>query len=127
MADNAAALAEPAPAAQPDPDVAAKVADCDAKLEKYRAALEVGVDAETVGGWIAAVKAERASALAASATHRARTDNQGRLSEDAIKNMIEALGNIREVIQNAAPEDRPGCSLDFVSPTPRVQRRFGPR
>ncbi|WP_049871626.1 Lsr2 family DNA-binding protein [Catenulispora acidiphila] len=93
MADNAAALAEPAPAADPAADVAAKIADCDAKLDKYRAALDAGVDAETVGGWIAAVKAERA-----------RANPQARLSEEVIKNLIQALGDIRAVIENAAPE-----------------------
>ena len=106
MADNAAALTEPAPATEPTADVAAKIADCDAKLDKYRAALEAGVDAETVGGWIAAVKAERAVLLAGTTAERARANPQARLSEEAIKNMIKALGDIRAVIENAAPEDK---------------------
>lgn len=106
MADNAAALTEPAPIPTTDGDVAAKIAECDAKLEKYRAALEAGVDAETVGEWIAAVKVERAAALASSASERPRANPQRRLSEDAIKNMIRALGDIREVVQNAPTEDK---------------------
>ena len=81
-------------------------AECDVKLEKYRTALEAGVDAETVGGWIAAVKAERAAALAGAVTDRARANPRGPLSEEAIKNMVQALGDMRQVIQNASPEDK---------------------
>ena len=106
MADNAAALTEPATAPEPDADAAATIAECDAKLATYRAALEAGTDPATVGAWIAEVNAKRAAALASSAASRVRTNPQRRLSEEAINLMIQALGDIREVIQNAAPEDK---------------------
>jgi hypothetical protein len=43
------AASAPAGPSEPDTDAAAVIAECDAKLEKYRAALEAGVDPETVG------------------------------------------------------------------------------
>ena len=60
----------------------------------------------TVSGWIAEVNATRAAALASSAPGRARANPQGRLSEEAITLMIQALGDIREVIENATVEDK---------------------
>jgi hypothetical protein len=46
------------------------------------------------GGWIAAVKAERVATLAGAASERARAISQGRLSEEAIKNMVQELGGM---------------------------------
>ncbi|MGF7237230.1 MAG: hypothetical protein ACQSGP_20045 [Frankia sp.] len=40
------------------------IADCDAKLDRYRAALEAGTDPAFVARWTAAVNAERAAAEA---------------------------------------------------------------
>jgi site-specific DNA recombinase len=59
----AACQETPQPAAATDlqeDDSDALLAACNAKLAKYRAALEAGVDPETVGAWITAVKTERA-------------------------------------------------------------------
>jgi site-specific DNA recombinase len=106
MADNAAAITAPAPATAPDAGTAEAVAACDAKLDTYRAALEAGADPVTVSGWIAEIKAERAAALATATAERTRANPQARLSEEAIKNMIQALGDIRTVIENATPEDK---------------------
>lgn len=41
-----------------------KLADCDRKLARYRAALEAGADPKVVTGWIAEVEAERRRILA---------------------------------------------------------------
>ena len=55
-----------AAASEPDEPAAArregaqrKVADCDARLGRYRAALEAGADPVVVAGWMAEVKGER--------------------------------------------------------------------
>jgi site-specific DNA recombinase len=40
----------------------AKIADCDRRLERYRAVLEAGTDAAVIGKWIAEVRAERIAA-----------------------------------------------------------------
>ena len=104
MAEQAAT--EPGPKIEPATLAADKVAECDAKLETYRAALEAGADPVTVSGWIAEVKAERAAALATRTAKRARSDSQGRVTEEAIKNMIQALGDVREAIQRADREEK---------------------
>ena len=82
------------------------MAECDAKLETYRAALEAGAGPVTVSGWIAEVKAEPAAALATRTSQRMRSDSPGRMSEDAIKSMIQALGDIREATQRADREEK---------------------
>lgn len=57
-----AASFEPDPATQAGAVATRKVKECDAKLEKYRQALEAGTDAAIVGGWIEEIKLERRSA-----------------------------------------------------------------
>ncbi|MEV6371487.1 zinc ribbon domain-containing protein [Micromonospora musae] len=50
---------------QPTPAVAAAhatIAECDAKLERYRAALDAGADPSVVSNWIAQTQAERTRA-----------------------------------------------------------------
>lgn len=109
MAQAADAPAEPTPEAVPDPEngTAAIIAACDAKLEKYRAALEAGVDRpRNLGGWIATVKAERAAALAKAPAARTNASPNRRLTDQDIKMMVQALGDIREVIRNASAEDK---------------------
>lgn len=88
----------------------------------------------TVSGWIAEVNATRAAALASSATGRARAIPQGRLSEEAITLMIQALGDIRKVIENAAIEDKArvydqlGLRLTYApgAKTVRVEMNLNP-
>lgn len=106
MAQNANAPAAPAQAPEPDTDTAAIIAACDAKLEKYRAALEAGVDPETVGGWINTVKAERAAALAKTPAAHTTAIPSRRLTDEDIKMTVQALGDIRDVIRNASAEDK---------------------
>lgn len=108
MAENSTTAPDPIPETQagPDSDTAAIIAACDAKLEKYRAALEAGVDPETVGGWITTVKAERAAALAKAPAARTAAAPGRRLTDEDIKMMVQALGDIRDVIQNASAEDK---------------------
>jgi site-specific DNA recombinase len=59
------AQAQPAntgPAA-PAPDTRAVLADCDARLARYQAALDAGADPRAIAGWTRQVTAERAAAL----------------------------------------------------------------
>ena len=83
-----------------------RLAACDAKLAKYRAALEAGADPETVGEWIAQVKAERAAITAAAAAARTTAEPARRLSEQEIADIVQALGDMRTVIQAADPADK---------------------
>ncbi|MCW2554857.1 MAG: Recombinase [Mycobacterium sp.] len=104
----AAAQSDSVPTAAPETeaDIAAVIAACDAKLEKYRAALEAGVDPETVGAWITTVKAERAAALAHATVRQTRAESNWRMTEDDIRRIIDALVDIRDILQNADPEDK---------------------
>ncbi|WP_123809680.1 hypothetical protein [Micromonospora globispora] len=55
----------------------ATIADCDAKLERYRAALDAGADPAVVIGWIVQTQAERTRVeadLHATQTVRAEAD-----------------------------------------------------
>ena len=52
----------------PGQDTEALIADCDARLARYQAALDAGADPQAVAGWTRQVKAERAAALARDAS-----------------------------------------------------------
>jgi site-specific DNA recombinase len=93
-------------AAQPDErnhrDPAdANIADCNAKLARHREALEAGADPALVATWTAQVQARRAQALAA---QRPRTPSK-RMTKAEIHQLVEALGDLRNVIQAADPRD----------------------
>lgn len=95
--------------AQPDIVVAAAavaaeqvIHDCDAKLTRYRAALEAGTDPQLVARWTTEVQARRAEALAQSR----QATNRRRMSKEEIRSLVEALGNIRAVLTDAEPEDK---------------------
>lgn len=78
-----------------------KIADCDRKLERYRAALEAGTDPATVAEWIREVQADRALANVQLAE---RKNVPHRLSEREIAAHLEALGDISTVIRQAERE-----------------------
>jgi site-specific DNA recombinase len=105
------------PAASAPPDhSAAVIAECDTKLARYQAALDAGGD-PTIAGWTRTVTAQRAAALARATARPARTGTP--LTEDAIQQIVEALGDIRDVIQSADPASkaRSTTSLNCGSPT----------
>ena len=83
----------------PASDTAATVAECDAKLARYQAALDAGGDPATIASWTRTVTAERAAALARAAAQPARPS--AAITEEAIQHIVLALGDIRDVIQNA--------------------------
>ena len=75
----------------PAQDTQATLADCDARLARYQAALDAGADPQTVAEWTRQVKAERAAALARDAS-QARRQPGRQLTEDDIRALITALG-----------------------------------
>jgi len=83
---------------EPTGDTQAVIADCDARLARYQAALDAGADPAAVAAWTRQVKAERAAALARDASH-SRT--AGRLTEDDIRALITSFGDLRDVIRDA--------------------------
>jgi hypothetical protein len=95
--------------AQPDIDnksdavtVERVIQECDAKLTRYRTALEAGADPHLVTQWITEVQARRAEALARSHPSTGRQ----RMSKHDIGELLEALGNIPAVLAKAAPHDK---------------------
>jgi site-specific DNA recombinase len=92
-------------AAATEEDTQAVIAGCDVRLARYQAALDAGADPQTVAGWTRQVKAERAAALARDAT-QARHKPARRLTEDDIRALITALGDLRDVIRDAEPAEK---------------------
>lgn len=79
-----------------------KLKQCDAKLAKYRQALEAGTDASIVSGWIEEVKLERKAAELQ--LHRKRGDL--RLTDDEIRSLVDQLKGIVAILQTADSESR---------------------
>ncbi|GAA4931127.1 hypothetical protein GCM10023224_08760 [Streptomonospora halophila] len=75
-----------------------KIAECDTKLARYRAALEAGTDAATVAEWIREVQADRALAEAQLAE---RKDAPNHLGEDETAAHLDTLGDVSTVFRQA--------------------------
>jgi site-specific DNA recombinase len=106
-----AKLVDQASVAAPTPAAVAPagptVAECDAKLARYRAALEAGADPAVVAGWIAETQAERRLAE----QHRRETpskvtDPAHRLSTEEIIAIVEELGDVVNALRDAEPEHK---------------------
>jgi hypothetical protein len=91
--------------ATPAPDTRAIVADCDARLARDQATLDAGGDLGAIAEWTRQVKAERAAALARDANQALRNPSR-RLTEDDIRALITALGDLRDVLRDAGPPRR---------------------
>lgn len=99
------AMAEAQPPSIPDPraaDAGRVVADCDAKLARYRAALEAGTDPALVAVWTGQVQAERATAL----SQLRPTPTTRAMSQDEIRALVDGLGSARAVLMRADPDDK---------------------
>jgi hypothetical protein len=82
----------------------ARIADCDARLAKYRAALEAGTDPAVVQVWITEVQAKR---VAAEIELDQATRGPGRrMSRDQLASLITALRDILTLLGEASAEDK---------------------
>jgi len=81
-----------------------RLADCDKQVTRYRAALDSGADPAVVSPWIAEVQAEHLAAE----VERDRSTSHGRkrMSRDQLAALMNGLGNLLDVLANAAPEDK---------------------
>jgi site-specific DNA recombinase len=77
------------------------LADCDARLARYRQALEAGTDPAVVTSWIAEVEAERRSA------EEELPRPVAAFTEDDIRAMVESLGDLVGVLRAADRRGRP--------------------
>ncbi|MGR6320690.1 hypothetical protein Q2K19_22350 [Micromonospora soli] len=101
------ALADAQPLNHPPvPTTAAQtiINECDAKLERYRAALDAGADPAVVTGWIAQTQTERARAEAELDANAGNSPRQ--MSRAEIRDLVTALGDIAAVLRDADPADK---------------------
>ncbi|MCF0095662.1 hypothetical protein [Micromonospora sp. MH99] len=92
---------------QPSPAIAAAratIAECDAKLERNRAALDAGADPSVVASWIAQTQAERARAE--TDLHPPESAAPRRMTQAEITALVHALGDIATVLRDAHPADK---------------------
>ena len=98
------------------------LADCDARLARYREALEAGTDPAVVTSWITEVQAERRSAE----EELRRRRPVAAFTEDDIRAMVESLGDLVGVLRTADPQrktdlyDSLGLSLTYEPKKRRV-------
>jgi DNA invertase Pin-like site-specific DNA recombinase len=91
---------EPAPEEDGRAEAARQtLADCDARLDRYREALEVGTDPAVVGRWISEVQAERRTAEEALRGRRPAAA----LTEGDIRAMVESIADLMSVLEAAEP------------------------
>ncbi|MFF4875381.1 hypothetical protein [Micromonospora sp. NPDC000668] len=90
----------------PAPTIAPKtiITECDAKLERYRAALDAGADPAVVTAWIAQTQAERARAEAD--VYANAGNSPRRMSRAEIRSLVQALGDVAAVLRDADPADK---------------------
>ncbi|GAB3852157.1 recombinase family protein [Dactylosporangium cerinum] len=95
--------------AGPDPTREAAnftIAECDIKLQRYRAALEAGADPAVVTTWIAQVEQERAAAEALLAAGLGTATRQRRMSRDEISDLVAGLADAIAILRRADPADK---------------------
>jgi hypothetical protein len=85
------------------------VAACDAKLARYRAALDAGADPAVVAAWIADTQAERQRADEREHTAIREAldgDTSEILTEEEVVAIVEELGDMITVLRDAEPEHK---------------------
>jgi site-specific DNA recombinase len=99
------------------------LAACDARLARYREALEAGTDPAVVAKWISEVQTERRAAE----EELGRRHSTPALTEHDIRAMVESLGDLVGVLETAEPPKKTelyeglGLSLTYEPTKLRVQ------
>jgi hypothetical protein len=75
---------------------------CDARLKRYRAALEAGTDPSLVPRWISEVQAERAVAE----TRLRQLTNPPTMTNEQIAQLVAELGDMMNILRDADPADK---------------------
>ncbi|WP_370026309.1 recombinase family protein [Planotetraspora sp. GP83] len=79
-----------------------RIAECDRKLNQYRAALDAGGDPVVISEWIKQIQGERAGALAM----MREADSKPTVTRDQLARTIENLGDIVKTLQDGSAEKR---------------------
>lgn len=82
------------------------IAGCDAKLARYRAALDAGADPAVVSTWITQTQAERQQAQQALDQQSVSAASQTRLTEADLTQIIDELGDLTTALRGADPADK---------------------
>ena len=77
-----------------------KLADCDERMGRYRAALDAGAEATVVAGWMAEVQAEKLRAE----QELVRSKPADAFDAEAIRTLVERLGPMEAVLAEASYE-----------------------
>ncbi len=94
------------PAARPA-SIGPTIAECDAKLVRYRAALDAGADPAVVAAWIADTQAQRQRALQQRAQPaQPAPDEIGHLTEAQVIAIVDELGDMVTALRDAEPEHK---------------------
>lgn len=98
-----------------------KLADCDARLAKYRQALEAGADPTVVAGWMAEVQGDRLRA-----EHELTLAQPAQvLTEDAVRALIGSLPPVAELLAEEDPEFKARVYNDLgIELTHNAERRL---
>ncbi|MEV6491168.1 zinc ribbon domain-containing protein [Actinoplanes sp. NPDC051633] len=107
------------------------VAQCDAKLVRYRAALDAGADPAVVTAWIAETQSDRERAQEHIRTKAQEQDvaRTSDLTEDEVVAIVEQLGDMITVLRDAEPEHKLdvyrnlGLLLTYTPGTKRCGRK----
>lgn len=78
-----------------------KVTDCDARLERHRAALEAGKDSATIARWIAEIEAEKTAAEGE--LHEAHERRMATLNKDPVVSVARGTDELGSLIAEAEP------------------------
>jgi site-specific DNA recombinase len=79
-----------------------KIATCDTKLDRYRAALDAGTDPVLVQQWITQVQAEKAVAAA----NLRQITGRRVMTADEIGTLVDAMSGIATILRQADPADK---------------------
>ncbi|HEX5997116.1 MAG TPA: hypothetical protein VFY84_18415 [Jiangellales bacterium] len=82
------------------------LAGYDAKLDRYRAALEAGAEPAVVAGWIAETQAERKRALDQLAKTTSSPPSTVLLTPEQITTLIDDLGDLVTALKDAEPDHK---------------------
>jgi site-specific DNA recombinase len=77
-----------------------KLADCDSRLAKYRAALDAGADPAVVAGWMAQVQGERLKAE----REIGRAQPAGQFTKEQVRSLVTSLKVIAALLATADPK-----------------------
>jgi site-specific DNA recombinase len=133
LGETIRALADAHPSDEPcdsgQTEAAGKIAECDRKLVQYRAALDEGGNAKTIGAWIAETEAEKARyEIGLRQVAKARE----RMTEREIRSIVDKLADIARVLEDADADDkseifrRLGLKLTYHPGRRLVEARIAP-